>query len=235
MNIENLKIFSYDQVSSTFDVAKQLLGQHENGVVIAKKQTQGKGKGQRKFASNDGGLYFTIFCKNVPFSPAFALKTVINAGLSVYQVLKNLGFDAKLKWPNDVLLNGKKVCGILCETITCGDKLDFMCGVGLNVNSTCFDEFDDVATSLFLQCGKKLCIDDIATMVVKEVAKNLFDDSDKTQAFFDASKMFGKTVFVQNMQESYMVKINGLSPDGFLCGERDGVQTKIVCGDVKEV
>ena len=47
--------------------------------------------------------------------------------------------------------------------------------------------------------------------------------------------MLGKTVFVQNMQESYTVKINGLSPDGFLCGERDGVQTKIVCGDVKEV
>ena len=160
---------------------------------------------------------------------------MINGGLSVFRVLKNLGFDVRLKWPNDVLIGKKKVCGILCENITCGDKLDFMCGVGINVNSTCFDEFDDIATSLFLQSGKKLCIDDFATMVIKEVTKNLFDDSDKTHAFFDASKMLGKTVFVPNMQESYTVKINGLSPDGFLCGERDGVQTKIVCGDVKEV
>ena len=160
MNIDNLPRFLYDQVTSTFDVAKQLLQTNDKGVVIAKSQTKGKGKGERKFASNDGGLYFTIFCKKVDFSPSFALKTVINAGLSVYEVLKQLGFNAKLKWPNDVLINGKKVCGILCETMTCGDQLDFMCGVGINVNSTCFDEFGDVATSLYLQGGKKLDMDE---------------------------------------------------------------------------
>ena len=68
-----------------------------------------------------------------------------------------------------------------------------------------------------------------------EVYKNLFDDRDKTDDFFNASKMLGKNVLVTNAFESYMVEVNGLSQDGFLCGLKDGVQTKIVCGDVKEV
>lgn len=235
MNINNLQQFVYDEVTSTFDVAKQLLQNHSQGVVIAKRQTKGKGKGERKFVSNDGGLYFTIFCKQVDFSPSFALKTVINAGLSVYDTLVSLGFNAKLKWPNDVLINGKKVCGILCETITCGDKLDFMCGVGINVNSTCFDEFDDIATSLYLQSGKIVDIDEFANLVINNICKNLFDDSDKTDEFFKASKMLGKKVIVTDINQSYTVEINGLSQDGFLCGIKDGVQTTIVCGDVKEV
>ncbi len=235
MTIDNLQIFNFDKVSSTFDVAKELMQQHEKGVVIAKSQTCGKGKGERKFVSNDGGLYFTIFYKNLSISPAFALKSVINAGLSVYDVLVSLGFNAKLKWPNDVLINGKKVCGILSETLICGDKTDFMCGVGINVNTTCFDEFDDIATSLFLQNGKKVDINEFAKTVISKVLQNLFDDGDKQNQFFNASKMLGKTVVVTDANESYKVQINGLSQEGFLCGMRDGVQTKIVCGDVKEV
>ena len=167
---------------------------------------------------------------------SFALKSVINAGLSVYDVFVSLGFNAKLKWPNDVLINCKKVCGILCETLTCGDKTDFMCGVGINVNSTCFDEFDDIATSLFLQSGKnKLDINQFAKNVITKVSQNHFDESDKQTQFFNASQMMGKTVLVSDANESYKVQINGLSQDGFLCGLRDGVQTKIICGDVKEV
>ena len=235
MTVNDLKVFEFDKVSSTFDVAKQLMQQHEKGVVIAKSQTCGKGKGQRKFVSNDGGLYFTIFYKNMQISPSFALKSVINAGLSVYNVLVSLGFNAKLKWPNDVLINGKKVCGILSETLICGDKTDFMCGVGINVNSTCFDEFDDIATSLFLQSGTKPDINEFAKIVISKVAQNLFDGSDKTSEFFNASQMMGKTVVVTDANESYQVQINGLSHEGFLCGLRDGVQTKIICGDVKEV
>ncbi len=235
MTIDNLQIFNFDKVSSTFDVAKELMQQYEKGVVIAKSQTCGKGKGERKFVSNDGGLYFTIFYKNLSISPTFALKSVINAGLSVYDVLVSLGFNAKLKWPNDVLINGKKVCGILSETLICGDKTDFMCGVGINVNTTCFDEFDDIATSLFLQNGKKVDINEFAKTVVSKVLQNLFDHGDKQNQFFNASKMLGKTVVVTDANESYKVQINGLSQEGFLCGMRDGVQTKIVCGDVKEV
>ncbi|MBR2030552.1 MAG: biotin--[Clostridia bacterium] len=168
-------------------------------------------------------------------NPSFALKSVINAGLSVYEVLVSLGFDAKLKWPNDVLINGKKVCGILCETLTCGDKIDFMCGVGINVNSTCFNEFNDIATSLFLQSRTKFDINQFAKTVIQKVLQNLFDENDKQTQFFNASQMMGKTVLVTDANESYVVQINGLSQDGFLCGLRDEVQTKIICGDVKEV
>lgn len=234
-NIDGLQVFLYDSVTSTFDVAKQLMTTHEKGVVLSKTQTKGKGKGTRKFASNDGGLYFTIFLKNLSFNPSFLLKTVINAGLSVYDVLVSLGFDAKLKWPNDVLIKGKKVCGILSECTICGDKADFMCGVGINVNSTCFDEFEDIATSLFLQSGKQFDIYEFATLVIDKVHKNLFDNSDNSKRFFDASKMLGKTVLVTDANESYTAKITGISPDGFLYGQKNGIQTKIVCGDIKEV
>jgi len=231
----NLQRFEYDKVTSTFDVAKQLSAQYDSGVVIAKNQTEGRGKGERKFASNDGGLYFTVFYKNPKIALSDCLKTVINAGISVYSVLKKFGFDAKLKWPNDVLIKGKKVCGILCELKTCEKEALFMCGVGINVNSTCFDEFDDVATSLFLQSGKQIDIQRLFDEIIADIQKHLFDLDDKTKQFFDASQMFGKRALVTNGDEKYYVIINGLSPDGFLCGTRDGVQTKVVCGDVKEV
>ena len=123
----------YNCTASTNAVAKEYSKTAKTDCLfIAKTQTKGKGKGERKFVSNDGGLYFTIFCKKVDFSPSFALKTVINAGLSVYGVLKQLGFDAKLKWPNDVLVNDSKISGILFEK---ADNDFWIMGIGINIVS----------------------------------------------------------------------------------------------------
>lgn len=131
----SINAFVFDEVSTTFDKAKELLKIYNDGVVIAERQIGGRGKGDRKFISPSGGLYFTIFHKAVKIKPSNALKTVINAGFGVYSQLKQMGFDAKLKWPNDVLIGGKKVCGILTETFTKTDCCDLMCGVGVNVNT----------------------------------------------------------------------------------------------------
>ena len=230
-----INAFVFEEVSTTFDKAKELIKTYADGVVIAEQQTGGRGKGDRKFVSPSGGLYFTVFRKDVKIKPSDALKTVINAGFGVYSQLKQLGFNAKLKWPNDVLIDGKKVCGILTETFTKDDCCDLLCGVGVNVNTKDFGEFNNIATSLCLSGGKEYDIADVAVKIIAGVEERLFDGSEPNDEFLSASGMQGKTVKVTNGAEEYFCKVKGLSPDGFLIGDRDGKEIKIICGDVKEV
>ncbi len=232
---EGIAAFVFEEVTTTFDKAKELIKDFPCGVVIAKRQTAGRGKGERKFISPEGGVYFTIFYKNMPIEPTDTLKTVINAGYGIYLQLKQLGFDAKLKWPNDVLIGGKKACGILTEIFTRQGGCDFFCGVGVNVNTKDFGEFNGIATSLYLSGGKIFDINEIAVKLVLTVNKWLFDESDLNIKFLTASGMKGKTVKVTNGSEEYFCTVKSLSPDGFLIAERDGREIKIISGDVKEV
>lgn len=232
---KGVRAFLFDEAENTFAKAKEVWQTCPEGVVIVKRQTGGRGKGQRKFVSPEGGLYFTMFFKNAAIKPSGALKTVINAGLAVCSVLKDLGFDAKIKWPNDVLIGGKKVCGILTEVFSQGETCDFMCGVGLNVNSVSFGEFQGVAASLKTVGGKTLDADAVAVKVISEVRRRLFDGGDVRDEFFVKSGMKGKTVRVNDGEREYLCEVADLSPDGFLIGLKDGVMTKIVCGDIKEV
>ncbi len=103
-----------------------------NLLIIAEKQTKGKGRFGRTWHSEKGGLYFTITLPRV-FSIQDLPKVSLLAGISVCKALKFL--NARLKWPNDVLINGKKVCGILCETIGEYESPLVIIGIGVNVNN----------------------------------------------------------------------------------------------------
>lgn len=116
----NWKLIYLDKVTSTNDVAKDL--PHQT-VVVAREQTKGRGRCSRSWVSEPDNLFCSIVLKN------YGIKTPLLSfvlGVSVVESLK--GFEAKLKWPNDVLIDGKKVAGILLENEE--DKL--IAGVGIN-------------------------------------------------------------------------------------------------------
>jgi len=96
-----------------------------NDCVIALQQTDGKGRGDRVWESPPGGLYLSII------SPSHSLLPLI-AGISVIQTLVGLDNRLRLKWPNDIILDGKKVGGILCE----GDSKHAVVGIGINLNNS---------------------------------------------------------------------------------------------------
>ena len=132
------KIFHFQELESTMDKAKFLAKNNAPhlSVVIAENQTTGRGRLNRKWFSSKGGLWFTIILK--PSTPP-PLSYIYNfaASLSLSRSLRRL-FDVNVsvKWPNDLLLNGKKIVGLLSEMETRGDMVEFLnIGIGINVNN----------------------------------------------------------------------------------------------------
>jgi len=119
-------------------------------VVIAKEQTQGKGRrGKNWLSAENEGLWMSVLLMP-KVEPKDASKITLITGLSVCQALKELGFDASIKWPNDIIIDNKKVCGILTEMNAKVEKVEFVIvGIGVNVNNESFPaELKDIAISL---------------------------------------------------------------------------------------
>ena len=132
----NLKKFKYKKVSSTNDIAMQKIRQgYKSGVIISDKQTQGRGRHGKKWVSNKGNLFFSIFFiinKKTQIS-----KLVISNLRIIKKILsKYIKSKLKIKRPNDITVNKKKICGILNETLFYNDLKFLVIGIGINLVSS---------------------------------------------------------------------------------------------------
>ncbi len=131
------EIYIFTEVTSTNDVAKELAikGAREGTIVIAETQSRGRGRLGRKWVSPEGGMWFSIILRP-KVDPEDALKLTLMTAAVVAKVISDtFRLKAEVKWPNDIVINGKKVCGILTEARTKGDMVDFVViGVGINAN-----------------------------------------------------------------------------------------------------
>lgn len=153
-----INILSFDELASTNDEAKKLAkdGAADGTVVLAEVQTGGRGRLGRAWQSAKGdGLFFSIVLRHKTEAEKCSVFTLVVAVAVKKAVSEFCAADAKIKWPNDILLNGKKLCGILVEANITNGVADFMvAGIGVNVNNACFDgELSGKATSLFLETG----------------------------------------------------------------------------------
>ncbi len=155
-------VLHYEEVASTQDIARKLArqGAEEGTVVIAEKQTGGRGRRGRSWTSPDGGLYLSIILRP-NLEPARAIQLPLVAGVAVARAIKKVTtLQPKLKWPNDIIIAGKKVGGILTETSTRPGKIDhIVLGIGLNVNTarSLFPEaIRETATSLAEESGQNV-------------------------------------------------------------------------------
>jgi BirA family biotin operon repressor/biotin-[acetyl-CoA-carboxylase] ligase len=154
------KIFTYDVIDSTNLKAKSLIqqGEEEGAVVIAENQTAGRGRLNRVWISEPKkNLTFSIIIKPKILPERFGILSLY-VGLSVAEAIESVTkFRPTCKWPNDVLLKGKKFCGILSEAVFKEGILDgVIIGIGINVNQSVFSlELQPTATSLFLSTGKE--------------------------------------------------------------------------------
>lgn len=156
------KLVRLQKVASTNTVAANLAkeGAAEGTVVVAEAQTRGKGRLNRAWFSPKGGLWFSVVLKP-KIKPQEAFKLNFAASVAVARTLRTLtGLAANVKWPNDVLIEGQKVCGVLTETRVRKGILDYaVVGVGLNSNVQ-VESFPETlrgyATSLESKLGRKL-------------------------------------------------------------------------------
>ncbi len=142
-------------------------------VVVAERQTAGRGSGDRKWHSPPGGLYASILLRYAPENPVtqFSILAAVAIACALKDVVKPPN-SIGVKWPNDCLLNGKKVAGVLCEVLP--EKGFVIVGIGINVNldaeALCpFQSNVFSATSLWLETGQNFDVKDLVYRVVAQV------------------------------------------------------------------
>ncbi|MEM3789137.1 MAG: biotin--[acetyl-CoA-carboxylase] ligase [Candidatus Bathyarchaeia archaeon] len=169
-------VFFAHEVGSTNDWARELaeLGAPEGTVAIAEIQTVGRGRLGRKWLSPKGGLWFSIILKP-KLKPPETVKLVFLAGLAVAEAIRELyGLKAETKWPNDVLVDGRKVCGILSEMKTIGEKVDYaIIGIGVNANIDVEKDFpkelSETATSIQKALGRRIALEELFKALLEKV------------------------------------------------------------------
>ncbi|MGP3667159.1 MAG: biotin--[acetyl-CoA-carboxylase] ligase [Candidatus Bathyarchaeota archaeon] len=237
------KIFYFEEVESTQNVAKTLVdaGLEEGTVVIAEKQTRGRGRVGREWFSPKGGLWLSIILKpNIPTSKVQRLSLL--AGVAVAKTLKKLyKLNAKLKWPNDVLIEGKKICGILVEASGDVDKVNYVIvGIGININVrfTGRRELSTAATSILELLGKEVSMVKLTVKLLEEFEKLYLEFkhgefSRIIEEWRKLSQTLGKKVKVESYEESFVGEALDVDEDGFLLVKvRDGLVVRVVAGDI---
>ena len=170
-------ILRLDSVASTNDVAREMAasGSPEGTCVVAREQTAGRGRQGRTWASPQGeGLYLSVIVRptiRAAESPVLTLA----AAVAVAETLK-LDFEVlavDIKWPNDVMASGRKICGILVESAIERDRLQYaVMGIGLNVAQREFpDEISAVATSLLIETGRSVTQDDVLNRLLERLRR----------------------------------------------------------------
>lgn len=191
-SVAGTKIIIMKSVDSTNEEVKRLaaLGEKSGLILASAQQTAGKGRLGRAWKSNpDSGIYFTLLIR--PELPPSDISSItLAAGYAVCLAIRDyMGCDAKIKWPNDIIIGNKKVCGILTEMAAQSDRIDFVAiGIGINVNDTEFpEEIKNKATSLFLETGKKTDRNDFFRHVIKSL-DNVISSFLVSIAFEDVQK-----------------------------------------------
>ncbi|RPJ64236.1 MAG: biotin--[acetyl-CoA-carboxylase] ligase [Dehalococcoidia bacterium] len=227
--------------SSTMDEARILAEQDapEGTAIIAGKQQTGRGRMGRAWLSPEGGLATSIILR--PPVDALRLLPAI-ASVAVYKTIEIMGIHASIKWPNDVLISGKKVCGILIENTFNEVNLVYsVIGIGINVNfeTTLFPEIADIATSLSIELGKEVSVAEVALNLYSEM-ENLYDRIDEPDFILGEwirhMGTIGKRVSAKFGIRTIEGIAQAINPDGNLVLRLDdGSLHEIIAGDVTNI
>ena len=148
-------------------------GASEGTLALAEFQSAGRGRLGRSWEVPEGTSVMMSILLRPKFEPQYAPTLTLVMGMAVAKAVKNLGFDVSIKWPNDVVVSHKKICGILTEMGVRDGKIDYaVIGVGINVNIREFpEEMADKATSLYLESGKEFDRSQIPGLVMEAFEK----------------------------------------------------------------
>jgi BirA family biotin operon repressor/biotin-[acetyl-CoA-carboxylase] ligase len=240
------RIYHFFKTDSTNRVALELghAGEPEGAVVVAEEQTAGRGRAGRAWHSEHAaGIYATLLLRP-RLAPVQAPLLTMMAGLSAYAAIQaQTGLTADLKWPNDLLINGKKVGGILTEMHAEPGQIRFVIvGIGLNVNQERFaGELGAIATSLRLETGKTQSRLELLVRLLREFENDynqfLREGAASITKKFAAISSYaqGRRVRVTNGTDSFAGTTAGLGPEGLLQVRRDdGAVVTVIAGDVTE-
>ena len=175
------EIFKFEKVSSTNDVAINLIKvkKKQTGCIYSDLQTKGRGTKGKEWVSQMGNLFGSIFFPLRNNYPPFEEFSVISPVI-ISEVIKKFCKEKKisLKWPNDIFVNGKKICGILQEVITFNSMNFLIIGIGINIISSPNINVNYRTTNIFLETKKKPSTKEIINLLIASY-ENFFYELDK--------------------------------------------------------
>lgn len=215
----------------------------EGALVIADEQSLGRGRLGRDWHSpGRSGLYFSLVLRP-PVAAAQAMSLTLACGLGAARGIGlACGQQADIRWPNDVLLNGKKCCGILIDLVADGDRARYVVvGVGVNVNQQSFPEpLDGIATSISRETGVEWARDVVLESTLAELEKyyDMFlqrGSGAVAEAFMRASSYAkGRRVLVESAAQNIRGVTAGLDERGILLVRQDdGLLVPVLAGGVR--
>lgn len=239
-------IIHYDTIDSTNLQAKKLASTSnikDGTIITSEEQSKGKGRLGRIWESPKGtGIWFSIILKpNI--SPMNVANITLLGAAAVNLALSDLNINSKIKWPNDVLLNSKKICGILTEMSAELDEINYIVmGIGINVNMNENDFSEDLikkATSLKIECKKDFSRKEILGKILNYFEDMYIDyvENNSLERCINICRnnsiIIGKEVYIKERGQNNKVKVIDINSEGHLIVEREDASIdEIISGEV---
>ena len=236
----------FKETNSTNSVAKNLAatGAPEGLVVVAEVQTEGRGRAGHKWDSPAGGLWFSVLLRPT-FPPGSTPAISLLAGVAVAKALRDRSLNATVKWPNDVMASGKKLCGILCEASIQGDKVEYVVvGMGMDVNNDASKLALEAGaiqpTSVRDLLGKEVDMPQLLAHVLLEMEK-LYQRASRggfapmIEEWAALSDTIGKAVEITDDSGKVTGTARRITPEGALVVDTGKEEKVVTAGDLRYV
>ena len=235
----------FPEIDSTNTKARELAdgGAAEGTVVVAEKQMAGRGRRGRSWLSPAGdGIYASLLLRPA-MSPSVAPRITLMTAVAIAEALLSLvRIDLKIKWPNDILVNGRKLAGILTEISADMDTVNYIVvGLGVNVNTPpghFSEELRNQATSIYIETGEKLSRSRLTRAWLQQFEKyyEMFKKSDFAPIMHrwkQLSGFIGQKIMVDMVGQKHVGEVADIDEDGVLILKDDqGKYRRIFSGDI---
>ncbi len=241
--LSEVTVFHRRTTGSTNDDARALVAnrlpliENATAIVIAEAQTSGRGRGTNTWSSPHGSIAFTLTVPGVSVSRLGILP--LGVGACVATAIRNLGSAAAVKWPNDVLIDGLKVCGILCESSLLGGVARVFVGIGINVGAFGEEGGPPRSTTLAnhgLAVDRPALVADITERVVAFIRDAASNNDVVAHWKALAAPWWGEEVELIDSEVQKRVTLLDVNPEGQLVvRDESGVVRSLVAGEVRRL
>lgn len=214
-----MKVLHFEAIDSTSTYLKNHYQDLDNMTFIsADYQSAGHGRNNRNWKSENGtNLLFSLLILDKELISLFKSISLISA-YSIIEILKEYGINnCFIKWPNDVYVNDKKICGILLEAVTKNEMECLIIGIGLNVNQKVFEgEYLRLPTSIYKELNKEIDLNELKLKVFNNLEKNLFklkEGYDFYSEIIGYDYLKDREVYAVLNNEEKKIKVVGINPD----------------------
>ena len=197
------KILKFDKIDSTNSYIKNNINKFNHGdIVISKVQTKGRGRFGNTWISSGENLYFSFVSKN-ELNRENIFQHIMKTSVAIVRLLNNYKIECKIKFPNDIIVDTKKISGILIETLGYNKIYNVIIGVGLNVNQYDFNELNKTATSIGKITNKQINLMTVLNQFI-DIFNNL---SNKKEIYNEYLKhLYLMNKFIDYKEKKYKIK-----------------------------